>query len=83
MTSRPGPAPAAARRAWHDQAMLKSKNPNRFFNVNPQAIPNQGRNLDGFSKELPKNWRAALGLEDEEPQASDETPSSGGAGAQA
>lgn len=63
--------------------MLKSRNPNRFFNVNPQAVPNQGRNLDGFSKELPKNWRAALGLEDEEPKATDETPSSGGAGAQA
>ena len=25
--------------------MIRSKNPNRFFGVNPAAIPNQGRQL--------------------------------------
>jgi len=40
--------------------MIRSKNPNRFFGVNPAAIPNQGRQLVPWSKELPRDWRSAL-----------------------
>ena len=46
--------------------MLRSDKPNRFFGVNPASIPNQGRQLTPWSRELPKDWRAALGLEAEE-----------------
>lgn len=49
--------------------MLRSKQPNRFFGVNPQGISNQGKREEPFSRELPKDWRSALGLEAEDPSA--------------
>ncbi|MCC6831239.1 MAG: hypothetical protein IT200_07820 [Thermoleophilia bacterium] len=51
--------------------MVDSKYPNRWFGSNPQAIPNHGKKLTPWDKELPKDWRSALGLgaEGESPQA--------------
>ena len=45
--------------------MLRSKQPNRFFGVNPQGMPNQGAREGAWSRDVPKDWRSALGLEPE------------------
>ena len=45
--------------------MIDSRSPNRWFGSNPQAIPNQGKKLSAFDRELPKDWRAALGLDED------------------
>lgn len=44
------------------RAMLRSKQPNRFFGVNPQGMPSQGRREGAWSRDVPKDWRTALGL---------------------
>jgi hypothetical protein len=41
--------------------MVESRYPNRFFGSNPQAMTGSGRQLTPFHKELPKDWRSALG----------------------
>ena len=62
--------------------MLRSDKPNRFFGVNPAGIPSQGRQLTPWSREIPKDWRSALGVDgpdpsetsdDAEPAAADAT----------
>ncbi len=57
--------------------MVDSRYPNRWFGSNPQAIPNHGKQLTPFDKELPKDWRSALGLpaDGEAPTAQAETSS--------
>jgi len=45
--------------------MTETRYPNRWFGSNPQAIANQGKKLTGFTRELPKDWRSALGADDE------------------
>ena len=47
--------------------MLRSDKPNRFFGVNPAGIPNQGRQLTPWSREIPKDWRSALGVDAPDP----------------
>jgi len=44
--------------------MIETRYPNRWFGSNPQAIANQGRKLTEFDREVPKDWRSALGLEE-------------------
>ncbi|MFN8109304.1 MAG: hypothetical protein U0Y82_05590 [Thermoleophilia bacterium] len=43
--------------------MIESQHPNRWFGSNPQAIPNHGRKLSPWHRELHKDWRAALDLD--------------------
>jgi len=43
--------------------MVESRYPNRWFGSNPQAIPNQGRKLSTWTREVPKDWRVALGAD--------------------
>jgi hypothetical protein len=45
--------------------MIDSRYPNRWFGSNPQAISNQGKKLSAFDRELPKDWRTALGLSED------------------
>jgi hypothetical protein len=45
--------------------MTETRHPNRWFGSNPQAVPNQGKKLSAFSRDLPKDWRSALGLGDQ------------------
>lgn len=40
--------------------MTDTRFPNRWFGSNPQAIPNHGKQLHPFSRDLPKDWRAAF-----------------------
>lgn len=40
--------------------MVDTRFPNRWFGSNPQAIPNHGKQLHPWSKELPKDWRSAF-----------------------
>jgi hypothetical protein len=42
--------------------MTETHYPNRWFGSNPQAISSQGKRLSAFSREVPKDWRAALGI---------------------
>lgn len=51
--------------------MVESRYPNRWFGSNPQAIPNHGKKLSPWERELPKDWRSALGLEAEESATAD------------
>jgi len=53
--------------------MIDTRFPNRWFGSNPQAITSQGKKLSAFSRELPKDWRSALGL-DVDGRAADSTP---------
>ena len=43
---------------------MQSAYPNRFFGANPVAVPNQGRKEGGCDTDLPRTWRAALGLDE-------------------
>jgi hypothetical protein len=43
--------------------MIEPRYPNRWFGSNPQAITNQGKKLSAFPRDLPKDWRSALGLD--------------------
>ncbi len=57
--------------------MVDSRFPNRWFGSNPQAIPNHGKKLTEWERELPKDWRSALGLTPEgeaAPTAADTSP---------
>ena len=51
--------------------MTETQYPNRWFGSNPQAISSQGKKLTGFAREVPKNWRAALGADDATAAADD------------
>jgi hypothetical protein len=44
--------------------MIETRYPNRWFGSNPQAITSQGKKLTAFARQVPKDWRAALGLPD-------------------
>lgn len=44
--------------------MIDAQHPNRWFGSNPQAISSQGRKLTAFDREVPKDWRSALGLDE-------------------
>jgi len=44
--------------------MIETRYPNRWFGSNPQAITNQGKKLTAFHREVPKDWRSALGAPD-------------------
>jgi hypothetical protein len=44
--------------------MIEPRYPNRWFGSNPQAITSQGKKLSAFPRDLPKDWRSALGLDD-------------------
>ena len=44
--------------------MTAPRYPNRWFGSNPQAISSQGKKLSAFPRDLPKDWRSALGLRD-------------------
>jgi hypothetical protein len=58
--------------------MVESRHPNRWFGSNPQALSNHGKKLSPWERELPKNWREALGLEQsEESQAESREPAEG------
>jgi len=50
--------------------VLRSRRPNRFFGVNPQGMANQGAKEGSWSREVPRDWRSALGLD--EPAAEQE-----------
>lgn len=39
---------------------MQSKNPNRFFGLNPVGVPNNGRKETEWSHDLPKTWREAV-----------------------
>ncbi len=39
---------------------MQSKNPNRFFGINPVSSPSQGPKEGGWSRDLPKTWQDAL-----------------------
>jgi hypothetical protein len=43
--------------------MVDTRHPNRWFGSNPQAIPNQGRRLSSWTRDVPKDWRVALGAD--------------------
>jgi hypothetical protein len=49
--------------------MIESRYPNRWFGSNPQAVTNQGKKLTAFDREVPKDWRSALGLPDRDAPA--------------
>ena len=53
------------------RGMTETRYPNRWFGSNPQATSSQGKKLSAFQRDLPKDWRAALGLS-REPHASEE-----------
>jgi len=53
--------------------MIDSRYPNRWFGSNPQAISSQGKQLSAFNREVPKDWRSALGIAPEDRSAG--TPS--------
>ncbi len=59
--------------------MIETRYPNRWFGSNPQAVTNQGKKLTAFNREVPKDWRSALGVPDAGapagPAASDTTTS--------
>lgn len=57
--------------------MLRSKHPNRFFGLNPQGIPNQGRKLGTWSRDLPKDWRSAIGADGEDTSTVDADETAG------
>ena len=40
--------------------MIDSKHPNRWFNSNPQAIPNHGKRHTTWQRDVPKDWRSGL-----------------------
>ena len=42
--------------------MTETRFPNRWFGSNPQAISSQGKKLSAFQRDLPKDWRSALGV---------------------
>ncbi len=44
--------------------MIEPRYPNRWFGSNPQAVTSQGKKLSAFPRDLPKDWRSALGLDD-------------------
>lgn len=46
--------------------MTETRYPNRWFGSNPQAIASQGKKLSAFPRELPTDWRQALGLDEDE-----------------
>jgi len=46
------------------RAMIESRYPNRWFGSNPQAVTNQGKKLTAFDRDVPKDWRTALGVSD-------------------
>jgi hypothetical protein len=46
--------------------MIETRYPNRWFGSNPQAITNQGKKLTAFDREVPTDWRSALGVGDRE-----------------
>jgi len=56
--------------------MTEPRYPNRWFGSNPQAISSQGKKLSAFPRELPKDWRSALGLR-EPARAADDAPEPG------
>ncbi len=39
---------------------MQSKNPNRFFGINPVSVASQGPKEGGWSRDLPKTWQDAL-----------------------
>lgn len=39
---------------------MQSKNPNRFFGLNPVGVPNNGRKDVEWNHDLPKTWRDAV-----------------------
>ncbi len=45
--------------------MIETRFPNRWFGSNPQAITSQGKKLTAFDREVPRDWRSALGLPNE------------------
>jgi hypothetical protein len=51
--------------------MTETRYPNRWFGSNPQAISSQGKKLSAFQRDLPKDWRSALGLHDDGAPADD------------
>jgi len=46
--------------------MVETRYPNRWFASTPQAITNQGKKLTVFIREIPTDWRSALGIGDGE-----------------
>lgn len=40
---------------------MQSKHPNRFFGLNPVAVPNNGRKETEWNHDLQKTWRDAVG----------------------
>ena len=53
--------------------MTEPRYPNRWFGSNPQAVASQGKKLSAFPRDLPKDWRSALGLSDPA-RAADDAP---------
>jgi len=58
--------------------MVDSRYPNRWFGSNPQAIPNHGKKLTEWNRELPKDWRSALELDPDATAAKGEHAESDG-----
>ncbi len=42
--------------------MIETRYPNRWFGSNPQALTGNGKQLHAFSRDVPKDWRSALGV---------------------
>ncbi len=51
--------------------MPETRYPNRWFGSNPQAIPNHGKQLYPWSRDVPKDWRSALEHHKDEPAPED------------
>jgi len=58
--------------------MTETRHPNRWFGSNPQAVPSQGKKLSAFPRDVPKDWRSALGLSEQgvSPDDPSEAPAS-------
>jgi len=49
----------------------------QFFGTNPASRPPSGPKEGGWSRELPKDWRSALGLPPSARPPAEETPAQG------
>jgi hypothetical protein len=54
--------------------MIETRYPNRWFGSNPQALTGNGKQLHAFSRDVPKDWRSALGVSADD--AADPAPTS-------
>ena len=58
--------------------MIEAEHANRWFGANPQATSSQGKNLHGWNRATPKDWRTALGVAEEPPKDPGDPGAGGG-----